>query len=312
MKLAVRFNGAMTMRVLVTGVNGFTGSYLVKSLNYHGFEVHGFGRRESSFDTPLISHLGDLLDSVRVCEIVHRVKPEYVVHLAGVSFVAHGDAESIYRANLIGTRHLLEALCSLPSAPNCVLLASSANIYGNSTEGVMLEGTPPDPANDYAVSKLGMEYLSRLYVDRLPIVITRPFNYTGVGQSSSFLLPKIVHHAVARMDTIELGNLEVARDFSDVRMIAEAYARLLREPNAIGSCFNVCTGRAYTLREVLEIVEGLSGHRMEVKVSRNLVRSNEVRVLLGSNLRLKSVVGSLPEYDLKNTLKWMIESGLRS
>ena len=96
----------------------------------------------------------------------------------------------------------------LKHPPACTIIASSANIYGNTTAGAISEKVPPNPANDYAVSKLAMEYLVRTYMNRLGIVITRPFNYTGVGQNSRFLIPKIVAHFVERRPQIELGNLK--------------------------------------------------------------------------------------------------------
>ena len=111
--------------------------------------------------------------------------------------------------------------------------------------------TPPAPANDYAVSKLAMEYLAKTYSVRLPLIICRPFNYTGVGQAEAFLLPKIVAHVRKGATEIELGNLDVARDFSDVRDVSSIYARLIQTPAAVGATLNICSGKAYTLREVL-------------------------------------------------------------
>ena len=209
-------------RVLITGVQGFTGRYVAAELERHGWDVWGLGSQPS--DVPRY-HCVDLLDGVALRGVIELVQPDAVVHLAAIAFVGHGDVDAFYRVNLLGTRHLLEALAHSPHPLQCVLLASSANVYGNATEGVLTEATPPQPANDYAVSKLAMEHMARLWMDKLPIVIARPFNYTGVGQSVTFLLPKIVAHFQQRASVIELGNLHVWRDFSDVRAVAQAYRR---------------------------------------------------------------------------------------
>ncbi|MFZ6649801.1 NAD-dependent epimerase/dehydratase family protein, partial [Undibacterium sp. TJN25] len=124
--------------------------------------------------------------------------------------------------------------------------------------GILAETEPAQPANDYGVSKLAMEHVARLWMDQLPITITRPFNYTGVGQADNFLLPKIISHYRRRAPLIELGNLDVARDFSDVRTVVQAYTRLLQHAPA-GQTFNVCSGQAHTLQQVLDIVADLAG-----------------------------------------------------
>lgn len=300
----------MSKRALITGVEGFTGRYMAAELHRAGYEVVGLVHKSltSSATNSMFSYICDLSDAAGLVKVMEEVQPDIVVHLAAIAFVAHGDVEAIYRTNLIGVRNLLEALARCSKSPQAVLLASSANVYGNSTDGELDEGTPPAPANDYAVSKLAMEYMARLYADRLPIIIARPFNYTGVGQSESFLLPKIVNHIKRRALLIELGNLGVARDFSDVRMVVQYYRRLLETPEAIGGTFNVCSGRAYTLQDVLEMVRTTSGHDFEVRVNPAFVRANEVKMLRGNRSKLEAVVGTLPDIPLQETLQWMLEA----
>jgi nucleoside-diphosphate-sugar epimerase len=150
--------------------------------------------------------------------------------------------------------------------------------------------------------------VARLYANQLPIIITRPFNYTGVGQSESFLLPKIVAHVRSGAPVIELGNLDVARDFSDVRLVVQAYVRLLRTPGAVGGTFNVCSGRAHTLNDVLDLVREISGRNFEVQVNPAFVRTNEVKTLLGSRARLDACIGALDTIELRDTLRWMLSS----
>ena len=297
-------------KILITGADGFTGRYLAQTLHEAGHEVHGLVQRavpEGVYGVS-VCHVADLSDAQGLAQVVKAVQPDKVAHLAAIAFVAHGDATAMYNTNLVGTRNLLEALAAGPSPLTAVLLASSANIYGNALEGCLDELTPPAPANDYAVSKLAMEYMARLYAQRLPLVVVRPFNYTGVGQAESFLIPKIVSHVRRRSPLLELGNLEVARDFSDVRNVVQLYHRLLCSPAAVGQTFNVCSGTAYTLTEVIQMVKEISGHDFEVQVNPDFVRPNEVKRLLGNRSKLDGVVGTVAEIALEDTLRWMLEA----
>jgi nucleoside-diphosphate-sugar epimerase len=239
--------------------------------------------------------------------VVQQVQPHYVVHLAALSFVGHGDANGFYSVNLAGTRNLLAALAGLSEKPRCVLLASSANVYGNAQEGVLAESAAVAPANDYAVSKLAMEYMAKLWQQELPIVITRPFNYTGQGQEEKFLIPKIVRHFRDRAAVIELGNLDVWRDFSDVRALVQAYAGLLERPAAIGKTVNICSGMALSLREVIAMCETISGHSLDVRVNPAFVRANEVKTLCGNPALLQSLLPGWQPVAFEQTLRWMLE-----
>jgi nucleoside-diphosphate-sugar epimerase len=141
----------------------------------------------------------------------------------------------------------------------------------------------------------------------LPLIIARPFNYTGRGQAENYLIPKIVAHARNRAPLIELGNLHVRRDFSDVRMVVDCYARLLLAPAAIGGTFNICSGRPVSLTDILSLVAKLTGHEMEVRVNPAFVRQNEVHTLAGSRNRLSQVIGSSTPIPLEETLRWMLD-----
>ncbi|MCF5505553.1 NAD-dependent epimerase/dehydratase family protein, partial [Pseudomonas syringae] len=160
-------------RALITGINGFTGRFMATELAAQGCEVLGVGSQPS--DSPGYYQV-DLADVAGLRKLLADTQPDIVVHLAALAFVGHGAAEAFYQVNLIGTRNLLEAIDACGKVPDCVLLASSANVYGNASSGMLDETTPPAPANDYAVSKLAMEYMASLWHTRLPIVTARPFN----------------------------------------------------------------------------------------------------------------------------------------
>jgi nucleoside-diphosphate-sugar epimerase len=297
------------IRTFITGAAGFTGRHLCQTLAHRGHLVHGLvhAQPDQAIQGVAVIHEADLADLEAMRQIVADVQPDNVVHLAAVAFVAHGDIEALYRSNVVGTRQLLEALCDQPSRPSSVLLASSANIYGNSRAGVLDESLPPSPANDYGISKAASELLGRLYGERLPIIIARPFNYTGRGQDENFIIPKILSHAIQRRSVIELGNLDVSRDFSDVRTVVDAYARLLSEPKAIGGTFNICSGRAVSLDEIIGLVQKITSHSFEVLVNQEFVRENEVQSLCGSAKRVESMIGPLQRISLEETITWMAD-----
>jgi GDP-6-deoxy-D-talose 4-dehydrogenase len=296
-------------KILITGASGFMGRHLAALLQRTGHEVHALLRNpvSTSIEGVRASHICDLADLSQLSNIVRDIRPDKVVHLAGIAFINHGDIAEIYKINLIGTSNLLEALVHNGSPLSSVLLASSAYVYGNGIGGTVDEATPPAPSNDYAVSKLAMEYVAKLYKDRLPIVMVRPFNTIGVGQDERFLIPKIIDHVRKRAPLIELGNLDVARDFSDVRTVVQLYQRLLDAPTAVGQTFNVCSGKAWTLNDVLTMVREISGHDFEVRVNPAFVRQNEVKILLGSRTKLDATVGAVPEIAMQDTLRWMLE-----
>jgi nucleoside-diphosphate-sugar epimerase len=295
----------MTQRVLVTGSEGFTGRYVCNEFAGAGWEVWGAGVQPKP-DNPRYLNI-NLLQPETLAFISERAKPHVVVHLAASAFVAEADPSAFYDVNLLGTRHLLEALSTATTPPLCTILASSANVYGNSTLEVLEETTATYPANDYAVSKLAMEYLAKTYMARLGIVITRPFNYSGVGQEPRYLIPKIVSHFKAQALQIELGNTDVARDFSDVRDIARAY-RLLAEARPLGEIFNLCSGEATALETCIGIASDITGHNIEVRVNPNLVRTNEVKTLRGCGKKLDSITGREKRYAIRDTLEWMLQN----
>ena len=288
---------------LLTGARGFTGRYLRAELAQAGHRVLGVVQDGVAAADEITL---DLRDRDATLRALAPLAPDVVVHLAGIAQVAHGDAAALYQTNLIATRNLLEALAQCAAPPRAVLLASSGNVYGNLGAEVLDESMAAQPANDYAVSKLAMEHMARLWMPRLPIIIARPFNYTGVGQSEDFLLPKIVGHFRRCARVIELGNTRVARDFSDVREVARCYRALLDAPSAIGQTLNVCSGTLAALDEVLALMRDIAGYAIEVRVNPAFVRGHEVARLRGSNARLRAVLDDAPGgIALRDTLRWM-------
>lgn len=293
----------MPERVLVTGINSFTGPYLAAELAGSGYDVYGLSQRKFSSDHAT-SLVGDILDKDSLETAVRMCCPTRVIHLAAITYVPHGDIAEMYLTNVVGTRNLLEVLAGQDNIPGKILLASSANVYGNAVEGSLSETTPFAPANDYAASKVAMEYMAGMWFDKLPISIVRPFNYTGVGQTEKFLIPKIVTHFQRRESQIELGNLDVIRDFSDVRFVSAAYRGLL-EAAEPGGAYNICSGSGYSLKNVIASMNEIAGYKISVVVNPDFVRSNEVKTLVGINQKLCDLCPSLEVIPLQETLGWM-------
>lgn len=279
------------MRLLVTGAHGFTGRYLIPACATAGFDPHAL--------------VADLRDKRAVAHEVAQYAPTHVVHLAAISAVTHENASEIYDVNVVGSVNLLDALAMLAKPVDRVLLVSSGNVYGNSRKSPISERDAPDPLNHYACSKLAMEFASRMYAARFPVVVARTFNYTGPGHDDRFLIPKLIACFVALQPTIELGNLDVEREFNDVRFVVQAYLALLLHGSA-GEIYNVCTGVGYSVRSVLHKLFDMTGHAPILTLNPALVRSNEVFQLTGDGTKLRSLAPDLPVGDLQGLLAWML------
>lgn len=297
MHQALVFN--MKHKLFITGASGFTGQYLGLAATTAGIEVVA--------STADITQAADLRDELA------RVRPTQIIHLAAISFVAHSDPAAFYAVNTVGTHNLLQAIVDTQIFPTKVILASSANVYGNvpSAQQPITEKQALAPINHYAASKLAMEHISATYFDRLPIIITRPFNYTGVGQNEQFLVPKLIHHFVTRSPSITLGNQDVARDYTDVRAIAAMYIALLSS-ELHSMSVNLCTGISYTLRSIIASLEHLAGYTIDIKTDPSLVRSSDIVTLTGDSSTINgvlartmnSVSAQIPER-FEDTLNWM-------
>jgi len=220
--------------------------------------------------------------------------------------MAHGTAGDFYQVNLIGTHPLLDSLARAGLGQAGILKASSANIYGNAATAAIPETAPLAPVNDHAVSKLAMAHMAHLFKDRLPAVIARPFNDTGVGQDAKFLVPKIVSHFRNRSGTMEPGNLAVARDFPDVRDLAYSYLRVLQAVPQ-GETINICPGRDTALQTVIDLCRDITGHHIAVTVTPAFVCANEVKAQMGYASRLGMLLGDYKRRDLGPTQGWMLQ-----
>jgi len=287
--------------VLITGITGFTGKHLEKYLTNLGYIVYGtvVGKpvKENHYQC-------DITNRAQVDSVILKVRPKYIFHLAGISFVAENNASLIYNVNVIGTENILSSLVENNINPKRVLISSSALVYGNLGFEVLDESMKPKPVNHYGCSKLSMEHIAEEYFDELPIIITRNFNYTGIGQAEHFLIPKIIKHFKDNRKVIQLGNTDVAREFNDILFVLESYYRLMHidSPSTI---VNLSSNNPIKLMEVIEEMNQLAKYNIQIEINPDFVRANEIKSLSGSTDKLISMIGEIPHIDLIDTLKTM-------
>lgn len=298
---------SLSDRILITGGSGFTGRPLVERLRRDGREVVALAHKASdaghqTSDAGLLNV--DLRDFDGLTQALLRTHPSAIVHLAGIAEPAYGHVGDIYSANVVGTANLFASLTAARIEPRVVIVASSAHVYQIADGKPLTEDDPVRPKTHYGISKRATEDIAAIYSGRFPIIITRPFNYTGPGQTTNFLVPRIVLHYVERRSEIRLGNLDLFRDYSDISRVVEAYARLLSA--SVGpTTTNICSGRALHLVDILKFMNELSGYPIHVVTDPSLVRSGEPQCIVGSAARLESLVGPLPNPEFRETLTRM-------
>jgi nucleoside-diphosphate-sugar epimerase len=283
----------MPCGILLTGADGFTGQHFAKAAQERGYSV--------------LALQSDLTDIAALEMELADASFDYVVHLAGISAVTHTDLQDIYAVNLFGTLNLLNVLTASLQSLTKVILVSSANVYGRSTISPIDETVCPAPVNHYAMSKLAMEHMARAHHAELPLLVVRPFNYTGVGHDERFVIPKMVNHFARGLPEIELGNMQVEREFNDVRTIVQVYLDLL-ERGQPGETYNVCSGRPFSLETVLAMLGEITGHSVTARVNPDFVRSNELQRLCGNPAKLEACIGNLSHPPLECTLEWMLSA----
>jgi len=290
-------------KVLITGIDSFTGSYLSSHLKDLGFDIYGTSFSNESEK----KYRCDITDKNDVLSVLKKIVPDFIINLSAIASPAHGKSEEFYKVNTIGAINILESLVELDINPSKVILSSSATVYGNQGLEVLDESLCPTPANHYGASKYAMESMAKNYFDKLNIIITRPFNYTGVGQSDNFLIPKIVKHFKDGEKIIELGNINVSREFNDVEFVCEVYKRLL-ESNVKSETLNLCSSRGIKLLDVIDMMDDIAGYKITVKVNPMFVRKDEIKSLTGSTKKLFEMIGDVEQKDFKDTLRGMFES----
>lgn len=304
----------MGKRVLIFGVNGFVGAHLARELVLHGYEVCG----SDLSDMCLLSEVSayrvcDLTDAEGVAAVVRGFEPDYIVNLAAVSSVGLSwrSPALTMQVNVEGALNVMEAARAQETMPR-VLLVGSSEEYAAKV-GSLNEGDPTLSNNPYGISKATQERFAALYAERygLEVCLTRSFNHTGWGQNSNFVLPSWCKQVAdiersGRPGKIAVGNLSVSRDFSDVRDVVRAY-RLILESGRAGEVYNVGSGRALPLGELLEVVTGFCRQPVEVEVNPTLIRPADTPSICCDYSKLHGELGWEPERRIEDTLREMYE-----
>ena len=295
--------GTASKRVLIFGIDGFTGNHLSAYLQNAGYDVYGTSYSGTSGKTFKV----DITYKADIDTVLKEVIPDFIIVLSGISFPAHGHNEDFYAINTIGAINILDVLIHLNQNPKKIIMASSATVYGNQGVEVLDETLCPKPTNHYGASKYAMESLSRNYFEKLNIIIARPFNYTGINQEDNFLIPKIIKHFKEMKQTIELGNIDVSREFNDVGYVCEIYKKLL-ESSVSSEVVNLSANRGIKLLDVIDMMNEMAGYKIEVKINPDFVREGEIKTLTGSCEKLFGLIGEVEQKEFKETLRDMLEA----
>lgn len=311
----------MSKRILVTGAGGFVGPYLIRELQKNPENViYASVYSPTSNIGGLLSadHIlpGDLTTFAYAKNLIQICSPDVVYHLASLSRVENSVAETTHLItnNTLLTFNLLEALRELKPQARVVGVCSG-NVYGQVLPGELpiKETTPLRPQNAYAVSKISQEYLllEYHYAHGLDVTILRPFNHTGPGQLDEFVIPSLAKQVVAikRRDqppVLKVGNLAAARDFCDVRDMARAYT-LAADHCLSGEIYNIGSGRAYTIKETLSLLQTLAKVSLTLEEDATKVRSSDIPVLVADSTKFRAASSWAPEYSFEQTLESVLQ-----
>lgn len=312
------------MKVLITGITGFVGSYLAEYLlkNHPKIKVYGTLRWRSRLENiqsiknkvNLIEC--DLKDPASVRKLIETVMPDYIFHLAAQSFVPtswHAPTDTL-TTNVIGQINIFEAVKQLELKTR-IQLAGSSEEYGMVYEKELpiKEENPLRPLSPYAVSKVSQDLLGYQYFKsyNMHIIRTRAFNHTGPRRGEVFVESNFAKQIVEiekgyQEPVIKVGNLDTRRDYTDVRDIVRAYFLSLEKCEA-GDVYNICTGKDYQIGEMLDMLLSMTKVKIQIKQDQSRLRPSDVPVLLGDYTKFKKITGWEPKISFDKTLKDILE-----
>jgi GDP-4-dehydro-6-deoxy-D-mannose reductase len=289
--------------VLVTGVNGFVGTHLVRELANNNIKVIGIGR-ENTPSTEIASVLKDY-HQADLTNIWPKTDTFIsVLHLAGLADVgsSFNSPQKYIEVNSSIMTNLGE-YCIDNNKKARIIAISSGAVYSSKANMPLIESSEVSFNSPYSVSKILLENQAAYYRSRgLDCVIVRPFNHIGPGQGAGFLIPDLLDQLNARGSVVKVGNLKTKRDYTDVRDVARAYRLLATAPKLDHELYNVCSGRAVAGDEILSLLQKLTGNKKPVEIDEDKIRPTDAEIIYGSFERLKNDTGWIPEIPLEQTL----------
>lgn len=297
---------------LITGINGFVGRHLASLVNER---VYGLSRTipDSFFKQHpyVVFYECDLTDSARTRYIIQEIEPDCIFHLAADSSVASSfdNPASMINNNITSQINIFEAVRSLDLTTR-IVIACSSDEYGlvKHSDIPITENCAFNPLSTYAVSKISQDMLAYQYHESydMDIVRIRSFNLTGPGRPSTYALSSFAYQIAhieksATEGTISVGNLEVSRDYTDVHDAVKGYLQIAKKARS-GSVYNLCSGRAYTLRELLDILISYSTADITIEIDPDKFRPSDLPVMKGDNSKIKRDIGWSPSISIHTTL----------
>lgn len=304
-------------KVLIFGIGGFVGGYLAREFLAGGYTVIGSDKADGKNLPHEVKFVeADLLDAEAVAALVKAEAPDSIVNLAAISSVgaSWNIPQATMSVNVIGALNIMEAARKLDPMPKILFIGSSEE-YEESAEPIS-EQTPLNANNPYGISKMAQERFAKVYRERygMQIYCVRPFNHTGIGQRDSFVLPSFCKQVAeikksGKPGVIKVGNLAAKRDFSDVRDVVRAY-RMILENSDCTKIYNVGSGKAYGLDELLDHIVSLSSQKITVEVDPERFRPVDTPLICCNNQLIKKELGWVPEHDILDTLGEMVRDYL--
>ena len=305
-------------KLLIFGYSGFVGPYLAKEFADNGYAVYGCDINESLNNDKTTFFKCDILNFKEVDDVVSRVLPDVIVNLAAISSVGQSwkNPQLTFQVNVSGALNILESSKKVSKKPKILFIGSSEEYV--SCEYPVSEIDQLNANNPYGISKIAQEQLAALYREQysLNIYCVRSFNHIGVGQRDTFVIPSWcrqvaeIEKGISDSNTVKVGNINIYRDFTDVRDVVKAY-RLIVESNNSASLYNVGSGNAYLLKDLLSIIVSFSSKRIDVVVESNYLRPNDNGYICCNRSKITNELGWEPKHDIRDTLKEIYDSFMK-